>query len=301
MAGYLPGDLNRRMTDSPQQLDKRQVRLAFNRAAGTYDGVAVLQREVGQRLLERLELIRLQPEWALDLGAGTGQITRDLLKRYRGSRVLALDLAEAMLARTRRAAGWWRRPRLVCGDAEQLPLADASVDLVVSNLTLQWCNSLDQAFAEFRRVLRPGGALFFTTFGPDTLMEVRDSWAEVDGHSHTNRFIDMHDIGDALVRAGLAEPVMDMERLQLTYRDLPRLVREIKALGAHNVTAGRARSLTGRARWHAFERAYESRRRDGVLPVSYEVVYGHAWAPEAARPQRNGDEVRVSLDMLKRR
>ncbi|RRQ22108.1 malonyl-ACP O-methyltransferase BioC [Thiohalobacter thiocyanaticus] len=289
------------MTDSPQQLDKRQVRLAFNRAAATYDGVAVLQREVGQRLLERLELIRLQPEWALDLGAGTGQITQALLRRYRGSRVLALDLAEAMLAQTRRAAGWWRRPRLVCGDAEQLPLADDSVDLLVSNLTLQWCNSLDRAFAEFRRVLRPGGALFFTTFGPDTLKEVRDSWAEVDGHSHTNRFIDMHDIGDALVRAGLAEPVMDVERLQLTYRDLPRLVREIKALGAHNVTAGRARSLTGRAHWRAFEQAYESRRRDGVLPVSYEVVYGHAWAPAAARQQRSGDEVRVPVDMLKRR
>ncbi|BCO32574.1 malonyl-[acyl-carrier protein] O-methyltransferase [Thiohalobacter sp. COW1] len=288
--------------DKPQQqLDKRQVRIAFNRAADSYDGVAVLQREVGERLLERLELIRLEPQWALDLGAGTGQITRGLLKRYRGSRVVALDLAEAMLAHTRRSAGWWRRPRLVCADAEQLPLADASVDLLVSNLTLQWCNSLEQTFAEFRRVLRPGGALFFTTFGPDTLRELRESWAEVDGHSHTNRFIDLHDIGDALVRAGLAEPVMDMEMLTLTYRELPTLVREIKELGAHNVTRGRVRSLTGRARWRAFEQAYESRRRDGVLPLSYEVIYGHAWAPTGVRQQRSGDEVRVPLDMLKGR
>ena len=289
------------MNKPQQQLDKRQVRIAFNRAADSYDGVAVLQREVGERLLERLELTRLEPQWALDLGAGTGQITRGLLKRYRGSRVMALDLAEAMLARTRRAASWWRRPRLVCADAEQLPLATASVDLLVSNLTLQWCNSLERAFAEFRRVLRPGGALFFTTFGPDTLQELRASWAEVDGHSHTNAFVDMHDIGDALVQAGLAEPVMDMEMLTLTYRELPTLVREIKELGAHNVTAGRARSLTGRARWRTFEQAYETRRQDGVLPLSYEVIYGHAWAPATARQQRVGDEVHVAVDGLKRR
>ncbi|HSH28614.1 MAG TPA: malonyl-ACP O-methyltransferase BioC [Thiohalobacter sp.] len=288
--------------DTPQQqLDKRQVRIAFNRAAGSYDGVAVLQREVGERLLERLDLTRLEPQWALDLGAGTGQITRGLLKRYRGCRVMALDLAEAMLAHTRRSAGWWRRPRLVCADAEQLPLAADSVDLLVSNLTLQWCNRLERTFAEFRRVLRPGGALFFTTFGPGTLKELRESWAEVDGHSHTNHFIDLHDIGDALVQAGLAEPVMDMEMLTLTYRELPTLVREIKELGAHNVTQGRARGLTGRARWRAFEQAYESRRRDGVLPLSYEVVYGHAWAPTGVQQQRSGDEVRVPLDVLKGR
>ena len=289
------------MDKSQQQLDKHQVRIAFNRAADSYDGVAVLQREVGERLLERLQLTRLEPQWALDLGAGTGQITRGLLKRYRGSRVVALDLAESMLVHTRRSAGWWRRPRLVCADAEQLPLAAASVDLLVSNLTLQWCNSLEQTFAEFRRVLRPGGALFFTTFGPDTLRELRESWAEVDGHSHTNAFIDMHDIGDALVQAGLAEPVMDMEMLTLTYRELPTLVREIKALGAHNVTAGRARGLTGRARWRAFEQAYEARRRDGVLPLSYEVIYGHAWAPALPRQQQVGDAVHVSLDQLKAR
>lgn len=290
------------MAQRPIQVDKRQVRASFNKAATTYDQVAVLQREVGDRLLSRLDLVRLQPQRILDIGTGTGQIAHALVKRYRGSQVVAMDIAEGMLQQVRRRSGWWRKPRLVCGDVEQLPFADHSVDLLLSNLTLQWCNSLDQALGEFRRVLAPGGALFFTTFGPDTLKEVRRSWAEVDGHSHTNDFVDMHDIGDALVRAGLAEPVMDMEMMQLTYSSLKDLMREIKELGAHNVTASRARGLTGKARWQAFTRAYESRRRDGVLPATYEVIYGHAWTPLQTRqiPDATG-AVHVPVDQLKAR
>lgn len=262
------------------QVDKRSVRASFERAAADYDRVAVLQREVGARLLERLALIRMAPQRILDLGTGTGHIAHALLKRYSGARVVGMDIAEAMLAQARRRSGWWRRPRFVCGDIERLPFASRSVDMILSNLTLQWCNGLDAAFAEFRRVLRPGGTLLFTSFGPDTLRELRASWAAADSYSHVNSFIDMHDVGDALVRAGLIEPVLDVERLMLTYPDLQGLVRDLKTLGAHNVTAGRARGLTGRGRWRVLCEAYESHRMDGLLPATYEVIYGHAWAPE---------------------
>lgn len=279
-------------------IDKRDVRASFDRAAADYDRVAVLQREVGARLLERLALLRMAPRRILDLGTGTGHIAQALLKRYAGAQVVGLDIAEGMLTQARRRSGWWRRPRFVCGDIERLPFANHSVDMILSNLTLQWCNGLDAAFAEFRRVLRPGGTLLFTSFGPDTLRELRASWAAADSYTHVNSFLDMHDVGDALVRAGLLEPVLDTERFTLTYPDLQGLVRDLKTLGAHNVTAGRARGLTGRGRWQRMREAYEAQRTDGALPATYEVVYGHAWAPERGQASRRREvpgEVSIPL------
>jgi malonyl-CoA O-methyltransferase len=215
----------------------------------------------------------------LDLGSGTGYAIDALNRRFRKARVIALDFAYGMLTRARRQGGWLRRPYCVCADAEGLPLADGAVDLIVSNLTLQWCNDLAGTFAECLRVLRPGGLLMFSTFGPDTLVELRAAWAAVDGYSHVSRFVDMHDIGDLLVGTRFAEPVMDCERLTVTYAAVDDLMRDLKTLGAHNVTAGRARGLTGRRRLDAMRAAYERFRADGRLPATYEVVYGHAWAP----------------------
>lgn len=283
------------------RIDKRQLRASFGRAAGDYDRVAVLQREVGARLLGRLDAIRLAPAQILDLGTGTGHIARALLKRYRGAQVFALDIAEGMLGQARRRSGWWRKPRFVCGDIERLPFADHCADLLLSNLTLQWCNDLDATFAEFRRVLRPGGALLFTTFGPDTLRELRASWATADGYSHVNRFLDMHDVGDALLRAGLADPVLDVEQFTLTYPDLQGLLQDLKSLGAHNVTAGRARGLTGRGRWRTVREAYEGYRAEGLLPATYEVIYGHAWMPHSQPQQTDASgAVHVPLAALTR-
>lgn len=281
-------------------VDKRSVRSSFERAAAEYDRVAVLQREVGDRLLERLGVIKLTPLAVLDLGAGTGYITRSLMKLYRGARVVALDIAAPMLVQARRQSGWWRRPGFVCGDIERLPFADRSVDLILSNLALQWCNGLDAAFAEFKRVLKPGGALLFTSFGPDTLRELRTSWAAVDDYNHVNSFLDMHDVGDALLRAGLTEPVMDVEQFTLTYTEVNGLVQDLKTLGAHNVTAGRPRGLMGRGRWQRMRAAYEQFRQQDVLPATYEVIYGHAWVAESSAKVSDG-VVNVPLSVLKHR
>ncbi len=278
-------------------VDKESVRQSFGHAAADYDRVAILQREVGDRLLERIGVVKLDPNRVLDLGTGTGYIARALSKRFSSARVVALDIAEAMLIQARRNFGWWRRPRLVCGDMERLPFADRSVDMILSNLTLQWCNRPEVPLAEFRRVLKPGGVLFFTTLGPDTLRELRTSWAAADDFNHVNRFLDMHDIGDALVRVGMAEPVLDVEHITLTYPDLNGLVRDLKTLGAHNVTAGRARGLTGRGRWTRMQQAYESFRTEGVLPATYEVVYGHAWAP-VQQSAKTADVVTVPVSAL---
>jgi len=280
---------------SPYLLDRVSMRTAFGRAAPSYDASAVLQREVAERLLERLDLIRLVPKTVLDAGCGTGHAMRALRKRYPRARVLGLDLSPAMLRVAQRQRGWWRREQLVAGDVERMALADQSVDLIVSNLTLQWCD-LSRAFAEFGRILRPGGTLLFTSFGPDTLVELRTAWQAVDDSPHVHAFIDMHDIGDALVRARLAEPVMDVERLTMTYPDVYALLRDLKALGAHNVTTGRARGLMGKTRFRRFREAYDALAVDGRIPASYEVVYGHAWAPSRER-----HPPRVPLQAITRR
>jgi malonyl-CoA O-methyltransferase len=296
------------MTQDP--IDKASVRRSFDRAAVAYDAAAVLQREIGGRLLERLDYCRLAPKTILDLGCGTGQAIGALMRRYPKARVIALDFAFGMLRLARRRGTWLNRPRLVCADAEALPLADSCVDLIVSNATLQWCNDLDQTFRDLLRVLRPGGLLMFSSFGPDTLKELRAAWAAADGHrpgqtyalTHVSPFADMHDVGDALVRARFADPVMDAEHLTLTYPGLRELMRDLKGIGAHNAGSGRHRGLTGPRRLAALEAAYEAHRRDGRLPATYEVVYGHAWAPElAARGRPTADGFAIPVGAIGRR
>lgn len=278
-----------------QQLDRDAIRRSFSAAADSYDAFAFLQREVGTRMLERLDYILAEPEVIVDLGAGTGEHTAALAKRYPRARTYGLDLAEPMLKKMRKRASWRRPIRPVCADIQSLPFADNSIDLIFSSLAMQWCESLDETFKEFRRVLRPGGFVLFSTFGPDTLNELRQSWADVDECEHVHNFIDMHIVGDAMMQAGLAEPVMDIENLTLTYKNVFDLMRELKGIGAHNVAHARQRGLTGRKRLQAVEQAYERFRRDGVVPASYEVVYGHAWAPVNER------SASVSIESLQRK
>jgi malonyl-CoA O-methyltransferase len=263
-----------------EQIDKRKARRAFSRAAETYDEAAVLQREVGRRQLERLDLVRLTPRNILDLGCGTGEQSQALLRRYPGARVHALDFALPMLGQARRRGRWRRRPHCICADMEHLPLGADSIDLLISNLAFQWAADPVRLYRECLRVLRPGGLLMFTTFGPDTLKELRAAWAEVDQTPHVSPFMDMHDLGDILVDAGYAAPVMDVERMVLTYASADDLMQDLKRIGASNAASGRMRGLTGKARMQAMRKAYESWRSEGLLPASYEVVYGHAWAPD---------------------
>ena len=286
----------------PFDIDIARVRRSFGRSARAYDAAAVLQKRVRDELLERLDVVRLEPAVVLDLGAGTGHASLALKRRYRSSQVIALDLAEGMLREAGKRQTLLRRFRRVCGQAAALPLRDASVDLVFSNLMLQWCQDPDSVFGEIRRVLKPGGLFTFTTFGPDTLVELRRAWAAADERTHVNRFIDMHDLGDALVRSGLAEPVMDVERFTLTYAEVRDLMRDLKDIGAHNANAGRPRGLTGKGTLARMTAAYEAFRKDGRLPATYEVVYGQAWCP-VAPPRRKGlpGEVVVPIGKIGRR
>lgn len=310
-------------------LDRAHVRRAFGRAAASYAEHAALQTEVGERLRERLELaLDFAPRRVLDVGCGPAGGAA-LRQRYGDAQVIALDLAlpmlkmaragetgsetgsESLFGTTPTESGRESCPEsdsdpvssvpLVCADAQALPLADASIDLVHSNLCLQWCEDPGLAIAEFRRVLRPGGVLLFSTFGPDTLKELRAAFAEVDDQPHVSRFVDMHDIGDALLVSGFRDPVLEREDFILTYADAPTLMHELRAIGATNADTRRQRSLTGRGRLQRVGAAYERFRRDGVLPATYEVVYAHAFAPEPGQPRRTpqGDVASFPVEGLR--
>jgi malonyl-CoA O-methyltransferase len=268
------------------EIDKKQMRRAFSRAATSYDVTAVLQREVCSRMLERLEYIKLQPKRVLDVGSGTGWGTRQLMAKYPSAQMVSLDIAMGMLQAARGATGWWQKlfssqkASMLCADVEALPIASNSLDMVWSNLAVQWCNDLPATLGDLHRVLKVEGLLMFSTFGPDTLKELRQAFHGVDGHNHLNRFADMHDIGDMLSHGGFAEPVMDMEYITLTYDDVRSVLHDLKAIGANNATAGRGQGLMGKHAWKSLVENYEALRRDGKLPATYEVIYGHAWKPQ---------------------
>lgn len=282
--------------------DARQVRRAFSRSAASYEAAARLQHAVEARLLESLDylddpaLARAPPRRVLDLGCGTGRASRAMQARWPKAEVVSLDLALPMLREGRAAArpgGWLanpfaRRPLPLCADARALPLADASVDVLFSNLCLQWVEDLDAVLAGFRRVLKPHGLLLFSTFGPATLWELREAFAQADDVPHVSPFADIAGVGDALVRAGFHQPVLDREDERTHYPDLPALMRELRAIGATNALASRRHTLTGRTRFRVAAEAYEAQREAHGLPASWEILSAMAWAPEAGTPIREG-------------
>ena len=286
--------MNEPVAEDVQAIERKAVARAFGQASGSYDAAAELQALSRSELLSRLDHFKLQPEVILDLGSGTGLATKELQKRFPAARILSVDLALPMLQKARARADaerpWWRRlqsmisrvdhhqSHYITADAVALPLANASVQLVFSNLMLQWCNPPDRALAEISRVLAPGGLLLCSTFGPLTLQELRAAWAAVDHQPHVNDFIDMHDLGTAMTRAGLAEPVLDVDRLRREYADVKDLLRELKDLGARNSLRDRRRSLTGKERFTAMIAHYQ---KVFSTSATWEIVYGSAFAPAA--------------------
>lgn len=270
-------------------LDLRQVRRAFSRAAADYSATAVLQAEVRTRLMEQLDYLETPPRRILDLGCGPGVASRLLKQRWPKAEVIGLDLALPMLQQARREQRLLRRFSRVCADVRRLPLADASCDLLFSNLCFQWVEALPALLAELRRVLRPDGMLLFSSFTQGTLDELREAFAVADpGHPHVSAFATVQQVGDAVLAAGFRNPVLDTDRFTLTYVHARELMRELRAIGAGNAMAGRRRGLTGRQRMQAVFSAYEGFRREGRLPATYEVVYAHAWGPQPGQPLRGG-------------
>jgi malonyl-CoA O-methyltransferase len=282
-------------------LDRSAIRRYAGRASAGYDAAAVLAAELRATLLRRLDFIAFTPAAILDLGCGTGAGAAALAARWPGARVVAVDFSPEMLEAALHRAGNTRLER-VCAGAESLPFPDAAFDLVFSNLMLPWCEDIDTVFAEVARVLAPRGLFTFTTLGPDTLVELRTAWRAADDVEHVHPFTDMHDIGDGLVRAGLSEPVLDVSRFTLTYPDTHALMRDLRATAAQNAASARRRGLTGRARVAAMAAAYEPFRTNGVLPATWEAVFGQAWgAHERREREPHADEFSIPVSGIGRR
>lgn len=277
------------MQQAQSRLDARSIMQASRRASGCNPHDAILTRRSGQELIERLALLDIEPRTILDLGCGAG-IEAELLARcYPEALVAGLDLCSASFHAHDRASTW----SAVVGDAVGLPFKTDAFDLVFANLILPWCEPA-VVLNEIARILVSGGAVVLATLGPDTLRELRAAWIGVDDHEHVHQFVDMHDLGDTLLHAGFTEPVLDVQNLGFTYRDLNSLADDLRALGATNVLAHRRRTLTGRSRWQAFEDAYPSLERDqGRLRATFELIYTVAWAKAPA----SGKETSVCVDL----
>ena len=277
-----------------QVLNRKRVRKAFDRAAESYDEAAVLQKEVCSRLLEKLDVVKITPEWILDAGSGTGEAIKTLQKKYKKADVALLDLSERMLLKAGKNTALFKKAHAVCGDLEANPFADQQFGLVFSSLAMQWCNDIGATLAELKRILKPGGLLMFATFGPDTLKELRASWQKVDQAAHVNTFIDMHDIGDVLMQLGFAEPVMEAEVITVNYDSVDLLMQDLRNIGANVTPSGQNNGMLTPNKLNRLRDAYEMFREDNVLPASYEIVYGHAWVAEDTQPSKQR-EVKVEI------
>ena len=287
-------------------LDRSAVARSFDAAAANYDDHAVLQREVEDRLLERVPYFELEPTRILDLGCGTGRGSAALRALFPKAQVVSLDQSQAMLQASLRRSG----PRnladqpesaMVRADMHGLPFAPRRFDLVFSSLTVQWSAQEPDLFREILRVLRPGGLFLFSSLGPGTLQELRSAWASVDGAPHVNDYVDLQQLGDALVAAGFSDPVMDMETIVLEYREVLALMKDLKGIGATNAALARRQGLTSPKTLRAVIRAYEAFRQGERYPASYEVLYGATFGPPEGQPQRvpGGEIATFSVESLR--
>ncbi len=282
-------------------LQKKTLLRNFNCAATTYAEYSLVPQAIAERLFERLELIKLNPSTIVDFGCSTGHCTRQLAERYPSANIIGLDFAPTMIA----VAEQTPHPniRYLQADAQATGLADQSVDLIVSNLLLYYCDP-ELLFAEFKRILKPNGLILFATLGPATLQELRYAWAQVDQQTHVYAFMDMHHIGDLLLEAQFADPVMDMEMLTFSFSDAMSAMHSLKAIGEQNALMGRSDHLIGKNKLQQVTEHYAAfRAEDGTLPLSYEVIYGHAWQPDMSAQQSMDEQgaVHVPLKLVKRR
>lgn len=275
----------------------RPVAHQFNRASSNYTRAAFLQKEVTQRLDERLDYIKITPQRIIDLGCGTGFGINELQKRYPQAELFGVDIAEKILHQAKSQMDH----NYVCADAMVLPFADQSVDLIFSSLLLQWCNELLPTLKECYRVLRDGGLFLFTTLGPDTLQELRYSWAQIDKLPHVNEFLDMHDVGDALMHAHFSDPVVDMEYITLTFKDLNSLLKNLKEIGAVYSGKDRRKTLTGKSKLIQLAKHYQQfANAENYLPATYEVIYGLAWKLPRT-PKKNPSEIFIDVKDIHRK
>lgn len=283
----------------------RRLRADFSRAASSYDAAAVVQHTICERTLERVDMLHIQPNSILDIGTGTGKSLIGLQSRFPNSFIVANDIALPMLNLCNQNPEISQKCNFVCDEAQQLPFADSSVELIFSTSTFQWCADLNQVLSECNRVLCKDGALIFSTFGPDTLIELRNSWTQVDELEHVHEFLDMHHIGDMLLANQFVDPVVDMEVITIQYQALRQLLQDLKDTGSRGKfdkeSANMSNGLMGKKKYKRLVQAYEKyRTKERTLPASYEVIYGYARKHNSSHGIEELKEVKISVDQIKK-
>lgn len=277
-----------------------EISKAFTTQAENYERSAKVQIEVGERLLERLSLIKLRPVRILDLGCGTGLFSHKLSKMYPKSVVVSVDISMGMLQETKKKQSWFKKWPLVNANMQNLPFANQTFDLIFANQVIHWSSSLGALFRELNRIMNANGCLMFSTLGPDTFIEIKNSWKNTDCYSHVNHFEDMHDVGDLLMHEKFQDPVMDMEMLSILYPSVQDVLHSLKSQGVKNIHSQRAKGLMGKSSWNTFLNNYSQLQTEcGKIPLSYEILYGHAWKG-ANTLSPNGLETFISVDQIKR-
>lgn len=275
-----------------------EISKAFGKSAPQYEQIAKVQQEIGERLFERLQYLKIDPKRILDLGCGPGVFSRKLAEIYPKAEIVGLDLAPAMLAQAKKKQSWRRKWSLLAADMKNMPFSSGAFDLVFANQVIHWGQPLVHVFRELNRVMNVNGCLMFTTLGPDTFKELKSAWAGANAYAHVNNFVDMHDVGDGLMAEYFLEPVMDMELLAVHYGSLTDLLQSLKAQGVRNINSERNKGLTGKNSWQIFEKNYADLRTDrGKYPLTYEVVYGHAWKGERRKLDK-GIETLVPVSQI---
>ncbi|MDF1757301.1 MAG: malonyl-ACP O-methyltransferase BioC [Legionellaceae bacterium] len=266
---------------------KKEICNAFNASACNYEQVAEVQNEIGNRLFQRLEYLKIQPKNILDLGCGPGTFTAKLKDRYPKARVFGLDLALEMLKISKSKQGWMKKWSSISADMSQLPFIDEQFDLIFSNQVIHWAPIVD-VLRELNRVLAKGGCLMFSTLGPDTFQELKCAFSAVDNFDHVNGFLDMHDIGDCMLRERFSDPVIDMEVLSVHYPSLKDLLYGLKSQGVINISPNRNKGLTGKNSWSKFQNEMlKYRTETDKYPLTYEVVNGHAWKGDDKKSEQS--------------
>jgi len=280
---------------SDHSLNTRDIRRRFDRAARGFDNADFVHGVTRDGLFARLEPVVIDARVVVDLGCATGSATARLAKRFRGAKIIAVDLSQQMLERCRAKQGWFSKTSVVQASGTAMPFKEQSVDIIFANLLLPWVSDTAEIAAEVSRVLRKDGLFVFATLGPDSLLELRDAWVGDANHAHVNRFIDMHDVGDAMVRSGLRDPVLDVDRLSVTYESAQDLFRDLTATGGRNALSMRSRSLTGKQRFAAMCERLEKTDLGDPLKLDLELVYGHCWG---GGPRLSSGDVRIDASAI---
>ena len=274
-------------------MEKYKIKIlkSFDAKSSSYDEHSFVQKEVSERMIKRLKFLKSKPLNILDIGCGTGYLSNLISQYLPNSNIVCMDFSYEMVSQCKN-----KNIKLepLVADAEYMPFKTSTFDLVISSFTLHWCQQIDKIFSDIFRILKNDGNFMFTTVGPDTLKELRNAYKLIDNYEHINTFNDMHDYGDILLSSGFHDPVMDVERLIIEYKNFNEILKSLRKTGASTVIYNESK-FTAKKSLKDLENYYKKNSENGLFPVTYEMIYGVAWKKIDQNPKNNEDVIPIKI------